>query len=235
MPKTRQSKISYGLKKIQLKQDQLDAMSLINKYDLTIISGKAGSGKTLIAVYASLELLNEKVIDRIIITRPTVSDEDLGFLPGTLEEKMDPWVAPVFENLNVIIGKDQANALIESGKVEIRPIAYMRGQTFTNSAIIVDEAQNVTQSQMEMIIGRLGRGSKMMVCGDVRQKDLHHKKQSGFPFLLNLATKFPEVSSIELQTNHRHKIVDKLLDYYSLCTISNDSIQPLKMNKYSML
>lgn len=159
-------------------------------------------------------MLGSNEVDKIVITRPTVSDEDIGFLPGNLEEKMDPWMIPVVENLKTIIGKENTDFLLSKDIVRIKPLSFMRGQTFVNSAVIVDEAQNVTHKQMEMIVGRLGRGSKMMICGDLRQKDLHGHKVSGFPFLLKNTENIHEVGNIELLTNHRHDVVDKLLCLY---------------------
>lgn len=232
MPKPRQSKITYSLKKFQigLQAEQNDALQAVYKKPLVVLQGRAGSGKTLVGVYSALSLLNDKEVNRIIITRPTVSDEEIGFLPGDLKDKMDPWMAPVFENLNLIIGNEATKTLIDNGILQIKPIAYMRGQTFTKCAIIVDEAQNVTHSQMEMILGRLGRNSKMIVCGDIRQKDLHAKALSGFPFLVQIAKKMPEAEALELITNHRHSIVDKILEEYELCTTSKDCPRLLVVN-----
>lgn len=216
MSKPRDKKIAYGIKSMKeaLAFEQVEASELIEKKDVTILSGKAGSGKTLLAVYASLKLLQEHKIEKIIITRPTVSGEDLGFLPGGLDEKMDPWVAPVFENLYTVIGKEEADKLIKDQIIKIKPIAYMRGQTFTDASIIVDEAQNVTHSQMEMILGRLGKRSKMIICGDIRQKDLRGYTKSGLPFLLEITKNLNEMAHVELKANHRHGVVDKILDYY---------------------
>ncbi len=116
--------------------------------------------------------------------------------------------------MKVIIGKENTDYLIAQEIVQIKPVSFLRGQTFVDSAVIVDEAQNVTHKQMEMIVGRLGRGSKMMICGDLRQKDLKGHKRSGFPFLLNKTKSIHQVGNIELFTNHRHKVVDKLLSLY---------------------
>jgi phosphate starvation-inducible PhoH-like protein len=217
MPKSAKHRIQKVIPHFQqrLIAEQNDAKSLIYSKDLTIITGKAGSGKTLVAVYSALTMLLEGKVNRIIITRPPVeAGEGMGFLPGGLEEKMDPWLAPIYENLELIIKKDNTQYLVEEGKIDIRPIAMMRGQTYTKCAIIVDEAQNVTHNQMELIVGRLGRDSKMMICGDARQKDLNYRSRSGLPFLIQKATKLHEVAHIELQANHRHDLVDKLLNLY---------------------
>lgn len=168
----------------------------------------------MVAVYCAAKMLIEKKIDRIIITRPTVSEEQLGYLPGDLEDKMDPWMAPIYENMNLCVGYEETKTLIENNTVQIKPLAYMRGQTFTNCAIIVDESQNVTHAQMEMLLGRLGRKSKMIICGDLRQKDLKRNQKSGLPFLLQVSKSVHEVGDIELITNHRHELVEKILDLY---------------------
>ena len=156
----------------------------------------------------------EKDINRIIITRPTISDEDLGFLPGDIEDKMDPWMAPIYENMHLAVGHEATEKLIAERRVEIKPLSYMRGQTFTDAAIIVDEAQNITHSQMEMLLGRLGRRSRMMVCGDMKQKDLDSRNRCGFPFLMDIAEQIDEVCQIELKINHRHNVVQKILELY---------------------
>lgn len=159
-------------------------------------------------------MLLEKDINRVIITRPTVSDEDLGFLPGNIEEKMDPWMAPIYENMRLAIGHEATDGLLAKRTIEIKPISYMRGQTFTDCAIIVDEAQNITHAQMEMLLSRLGRRSKMMICGDMKQKDLKRQKKSGLPFLMHISKQIPEVTDYELKVNHRHEVVQKILDFY---------------------
>lgn len=119
--------------------------------------------------------------------------------------------------------------------IQIKPIAYMRGQTFMNAAIIVDEAQNVTHEQTEMVLGRLGRKSKMMICGDIRQRDLENRKFSGFPFLLELSQKINDIGHKELITNHRHSVVDKILDYYQCHSPSKSSQQHQKIGKSKKL
>ena len=141
-----------------------------------------------------------------------MTDEDFGFLPGGIDSKMEPWLQPLYENMKIVLGPDVFAALEENGVIEIKPLSYMQGQTFTNAAIVIDEAQNVSHKQMEMILSRLGRKSKMIICGDYRQLKL--KGKSGFPFLLELIGKVPGLAGMELVTNHRHPIVEKLLELY---------------------
>ena len=127
---------------------------------------------------------------------------------------MDPWVQPIYQNMYSLYGKDRVQPYIESGQIEIVPVSFMRGRTFLDSCIIVDEAQNVTNEQMEMIVTRVGLRSKMMICGDDGQVDLKNRGESGFRFLYNQASKIKGLSSVTLFQNHRDPIVDKLIEVY---------------------
>lgn len=200
--------------KITLNEEQKEAKAKILNSTLTLLAGKAGSGKTMLACQIALERLFMKEVDKIIITRPTVSKEDIGFLPGDLREKMDPWVQPIYQNMFALYDKVKIEKLIEEGKIEIVPVSFMRGRTFLDSVIIVDEAQNVTHEQMEMIVTRLGLRSKMIICGDDHQVDLKSKRDSGFKFLYTAARKIKNMVGISLTTNHRDPIVDDLLEVY---------------------
>ncbi len=199
---------------IQLNEEQKEAKDKILNNAITILSGKAGSGKTLLACQVALDMLFKKTVQKIIITRPTVSKEEIGFLPGDLREKMEPWMQPIYSNFYQLYNKDKIDKILEDGHVEIVPLAFMRGRTFLDSFIIVDEAQNCTNDQMEMITSRLGLRSKMVVCGDTQQVDLKYKGDSGFKFLLSVAKKIKDMDSQTLLTNHRHPVVDALLDAY---------------------
>ena len=140
--------------------------------DIVFGIGPAGTGKTLLAVQVAVKLFKEGEIDKIIVTRPAVSvDEDLGFLPGTLEEKMAPWTRPIFDVLREYFDARQITGMIEEGIIEIAPLAYMRGRTFKQSFILADEMQNATPNQMKMLLTRLGEGSMMAVTGDLNQAD----------------------------------------------------------------
>ena len=144
--------------KISLNEEQKEAKAKILDNTITLLAGAAGSGKTLLACQIALEKLFIKDCEKVIITRPTVSKEDIGFLPGDLREKMDPWVQPIYQNMFLLYDKDKVEKCINDGLVEIVPVSFMRGRTFVNSVIIVDEAQNVTHEQMEMIVTRIGKG-----------------------------------------------------------------------------
>ena len=200
--------------KVNLNDEQKEAKSKILDSTLTLLAGKAGSGKTMLACQIALERLFMRDIEKIIITRPTVSKEDIGFLPGDLREKMDPWVQPIYQNMFTLYDKVKIEKLIEEGKIEIVPVSFMRGRTFLDSIVIVDEAQNVTHEQMEMIVTRIGLRSKMIICGDDGQVDLKSKRDSGFRFLYAAARRIKNMTAVTLMNNHRDPIVDDLLEVY---------------------
>ena len=199
---------------VQLNDEQKLAKALILESPITVLKGMAGSGKTLVATQAGLDLLFQKKIDKIIITRPTVSKEDIGFLPGDIREKMDPWLAPIYHNLYMLYKKEKVDKELENGNIEIVPFAFMRGRTFLNSFVIVDEAQNVTHTQMETVIGRLGKRSKMVICGDLAQIDLKDKRETGFSFLARIEEQVEGFKTHTLVMNHRHEIVSPILKVY---------------------
>jgi phosphate starvation-inducible protein PhoH and related proteins len=200
--------------KIQLNEEQKLAKEEILNNTLTLLAGSAGSGKTLLACQIALDGLFSRQYEKIIITRPTVSKEDIGFLPGDLREKMDPWVQPIYQNMYALYDKGKVEKCISEGQIEIVPLSFMRGRTFLDSIIIVDEAQNVTHDQMEMIVTRIGLRSKIIICGDDHQVDLKSKRDSGFRFLYKGARKIKNMASITLLTNHRDPIVDSLIALY---------------------
>jgi phosphate starvation-inducible PhoH-like protein len=200
--------------KIPLNEEQKNAKDEILNNTLTILAGRAGSGKTLLACQIALDGLLRRQYTKIIITRPTVSKEEIGFLPGDLREKMDPWIQPIYQNMYALYDKEKVEKLISDGAIEIVPLAFMRGRTFLDSCIIVDEAQNVTHEQMEMIATRIGLRSKMIVCGDDHQVDLKSRRDSGFRFLYTAARRVKNMCAITLKQNHRDPIVDDLLVIY---------------------
>ena len=158
--KTIKNKIQFQLK-LNEEQKIIKANALLDT--ISVFLGKAGSGKTLLATQIALEYLFYREVDKIIITRPTVSNEDLGFLPGNIKEKMDPWLAPIQANMFQLYSKQKIEKLINDDVIEIAPISFLRGRTFVNACVIVDESQNVTKVQMEMILSRLGINSKMLL------------------------------------------------------------------------
>tara|TARA_R110000787_G_scaffold230998_1_gene338464 strand:+ start:565 stop:1296 length:732 start_codon:yes stop_codon:yes gene_type:complete len=201
--------------KIKLNEEQKEAKAKILNNTVTLLAGSAGSGKTLLACQIALEKLFMRDIDKIIITRPTVSKEEIGFLPGDLREKMDPWVQPIYQNMFALYDKVKIEKYITDGQIEIVPVSFMRGRTFLDSIVIVDEAQNVTHEQMQMIVTRLGLRSKMVICGDAHQTDLKSKHESGFKFLYSAARRVKDLCAITLTTNHRDSIVEDLINLYN--------------------
>tara|TARA_S200002703_G_scaffold112915_1_gene98403 strand:+ start:174 stop:863 length:690 start_codon:yes stop_codon:yes gene_type:complete len=201
--------------KIQLNEEQKIAKQVVLDNTLTMLAGSAGSGKTFLACQIALDGLFSRRYEKIIITRPTVSKEDIGFLPGNLREKMDPWLQPIYENMYSLYDKDKVAKCLAEDQIKIVPLSFMRGNTFLNSMVIVDEAQNVTHNQMEMIVTRIGLNSKMIVCGDKKQVDLKRKSDSGFNFLYKAADSINGLASVTLTTNHRSPIVEELIDFYT--------------------
>jgi len=199
---------------VQLNEEQKHAKQVIIESPITAIRGMAGSGKTLVATQVALDMLFTKQVEKIVITRPTVSKEDIGFLPGDLQAKMDPWLAPIYHNLYILYNEEKVKKELEEGRIEIVPFAFMRGRTFVNAFVIVDEAQNVTHSQMETVIGRLGKGSKMVICGDLAQIDLKDRRETGFSFLSRIEEHVPGFKTVNLEKNHRHEIVSPILKVY---------------------
>ena len=199
---------------VQLNDEQKQAKSLIIENPITMLKGMAGSGKTLVATQVALDMLFTNQVEKIIITRPTVAKEEIGFLPGDIREKMDPWLAPIYHNLFMLYSEEKVRKEMDNGKIEIVPFAFMRGRTFVNSFVIVDEAQNVTHNQMETVIGRLGKGSKMVICGDMAQIDLKDKRETGFSFLARLEENVEGFKTASLEYNHRHEIVAPILEVY---------------------
>jgi len=199
---------------LQLNEEQKRVKSTILANPIVVIKGQAGSGKTLVAAQTALDLLFQKEVEKIIITRPTVSKEDIGFLPGDIKEKMDPWLAPIYHNLYALYSKEKIEKELELSNIEIVPFAFLRGRTFVNSFVIVDEAQNVTHTQMEAVLGRLGTNSKMVICGDISQIDLKDKRESGFSFLARIEEHVKGFKVETLKQNHRHEIVPPVLEVY---------------------
>jgi phosphate starvation-inducible PhoH-like protein len=201
---------------ITLNEEQKQAKSVILQNSVTYIAGKAGSGKTLVSCQVALDLFFKKQVKHIIITRPAVeAGEKLGFLPGGMEEKLDPYVQAIYQNFYSLYKKDKIDNMIKEGSIQIKPFAYMRGSTFCEAVIIVDEVQNTTESQVKMVLERLGKGSKMMLCGDINQIDLGRGITSGIKFLDFLQEKeLKNYTKIVLKTNHRDPIVEEILNLY---------------------
>jgi phosphate starvation-inducible PhoH-like protein len=200
---------------VQLNEEQKTAKQIIIDNKITVIKGQAGSGKSLVAAQVALDLLFKKEVERIILTRPAVtSGEEIGFLPGSKEEKLAPYTAAIYDNMYRLYNKEKIDKELEEGRIEVIPLAFMRGRNLSDCCVVVDEGQNITHRQMELLLGRICKGTKMIICGDTSQVDLKNKKDSGFHFI---CTNFKEVQGFEvvtLKTNHRDPIVESLLEIY---------------------
>lgn len=198
-------------------QEQYVLKLLDQEKDIVFGIGPAGTGKTMLAVQVAVKLFKEKEIDKIIVTRPAVSvDEDLGALPGKLEEKMAPWTRPIFDVLRDYFHAREIEGMITEGIIEIAPLSYMRGRTFKNSFILADEMQNATENQMKMLLTRLGEGSMMAVTGDLAQADRAH--DNGLVKFLNRANRFNlsrlDIVQFAQEDIERHEAVREVLEVY---------------------
>lgn len=192
-------------------------VSSIQKRDMVFGIGPAGTGKTFLAVVMAVTALKDGRVKKIVLTRPAVeAGESLGFLPGDLKEKVDPYLRPLYDALHEVLGTEHTTRLMERGTIEVAPLAYMRGRTLDDSFVILDEAQNTTQEQMKMFLTRLGFGSKMVINGDLTQVDLPKGKKSGLKVAIQILEKVNEIDFIYLQPTDvvRHTLVQKVLNAY---------------------
>ena len=205
-------------KGLKLNSDQQRFMEAFQDHDLIFAVGPAGSGKTMIAVYAALQALQNGDADRLIITRPAVSsDEDLGALPGTLQDKVDPFMRPIFDELSALTSAQKVVKYIEKGIIEITAVGFLRGRTIRDRVIaVVDESQNLTVSQMKMVLTRLGRGGKLMITGDPSQTDLPARTPSGLSDAIKRLKHVDEVAIILFHEKNimRHDLVQKIVECY---------------------
>lgn len=189
----------------------------IKKNDITFGIGPAGTGKTYLAVVMAVAALKSGSVERLILTRPAVeAGENLGFLPGDLKEKVDPYMRPIYDALYAIMGPEHVGRLLERGVIEVAPLAYMRGRTLDEAFIILDEAQNTTQEQMKMFLTRLGFGSKIIVNGDISQIDLPNNSKSGLVQAQKILQNLPHIGFTEFSSGDvvRHPVVAEIIDAY---------------------
>ncbi len=197
---------------LTLSEEQKAAKQAILHHPFNFIVGKAGSGKTLLACQVALDMFFKRMINKIIITRPTVSTEDNGFLPGSEKEKMEPWIVPIKSNMRKIYNKPLILEKMEKDEtIELVSLAHFRGRTFENSVVIVDEFQNLTRAQFRMALGRLGKGSTMIFCGDSQQIDLKDKNYSAIVDLSKINDS-QYVYKRVLLDNHRHVAIDEVFE-----------------------
>jgi phosphate starvation-inducible PhoH-like protein len=213
MPENVEKRVPKGNIKfsLSLSEEQKLAKSEILNHPFNFILGKAGSGKTLMAVQIALDSFFKREVNKIVITRPTVSNEDNGFLPGSLEEKMEPWLVPIRSNMRKVYNKPQILDKMENDEsIELVSLSHFRGRTFDNAIVIVDEFQNLTKQQLGMVLGRLGKDSRMILCGDGQQIDLKFNNDSAIHDVPKLKES-QYVYTITLKDNHRHESLDEVL------------------------
>ena len=189
----------------------------LNNYELVFGLGPAGTGKSYLAVAKGIDMLKKGLVEKIILTRPAVeAGERLGFLPGDMKEKIDPYLRPIYDALYEMMPSDRVEKKIQSGEIEIAPLAFMRGRTFTNAFVIVDEAQNTTSMQMKMVLTRIGEGSRMVINGDLSQVDLPKGLMSGLKESEKILSKIKDIKIISLKANDviRHRIVAEIIRAY---------------------
>ena len=198
-------------------EKQSDYIKALKENDIVISLGPAGTGKSFLAVSVAVTLLMEKKIERVILSRPAVeAGEKLGFLPGDMKEKVDPYLRPLYDALYELFGADKIDKKIESGEIEIAPLAFMRGRTLKNCFAILDEAQNATDTQIKMFLTRIGENSKLVVNGDPSQIDLINKSQSGLLRSKNILKNLDEIQVVEFDHTDvvRHPLVSKIIQAY---------------------
>ena len=203
--------------------NQVKLVELMHQNDMVFAVGPAGTGKTYVGVALAVKALKEKQVRRIILTRPAVeAGENLGFLPGDLKEKLDPYMQPLYDALRDMIPHEKLNAFIEAGIIEIAPLAFMRGRTLDNAFVILDEAQNTTHAQMKMFLTRMGRNAKFMITGDPGQIDLPRKVSSGLKEAMLILQKVRGIAFLHLDDRDvvRHPLVRSIIEAYK--TIENN-------------
>jgi phosphate starvation-inducible PhoH-like protein len=197
---------------ITLSEEQKKAKEGVLSHAYSFILGKAGSGKTLLAVQVALDMFFKRQYNKIIITRPTVSTEDNGFLPGTEKEKLEPWLVPIKSNMRKVYNHpEKLEKMEEKGEIELISLSYFRGQTFDNAVVVIDEFQNLTKPQLRMALGRLGKDSIMIFCGDNQQIDLGSTLNSAIDDVHKIKDS-QHVFKAVLEDNHRHKAIDDVLN-----------------------
>ncbi len=220
--------IVYGNNGQPVKARTINQRKLAEEFkvnDLLFAIGPAGTGKTYTAIALAVMAFRNKAVKRIILTRPAVeAGEHLGFLPGDVKEKLDPYLQPLYDALNDMIPKRKLETLMEDGTIQIAPLAFMRGRTLDNACVILDEAQNATINQVKMFLTRMGKNAKFIVTGDLTQIDLPHKSQSGLPVALKLLTGIDGISIIHLDNRDivRHRLVQHIVDAYNNATDSGN-------------
>jgi phosphate starvation-inducible PhoH-like protein len=202
--------------KVHLSEEQKEAKKIILENKLTILSGIAGTSKTFIAVNCALDQFFKREINRITIMRPTVASEDIGHLPGSVDEKMSMWMIPVVENMYLMYGKEKIDKMVKEGDIRMLPLQFTQGITFVNEFVILDEAQNATKEQTLMVLTRLGNGTKMVLKGDGNQVQLKQKNSSGLNHLIEITKEIKDIAQVILTINHRDPLVKEIVEAYGV-------------------
>ena len=224
---------NHGAKIIPKTVNQRKLATLASKKDMVFAVGPAGTGKTYIAVALAVKALKEKEVKRIILTRPAVeAGENLGFLPGDLKEKLDPYMMPLYDALRDMIPAEKLADMIEFGIIEIAPLAFMRGRTLDKAFVILDEAQNSTRMQMKMFLTRMGMTAKFIITGDMSQVDLPFRQKSGLAFALDALSEVDEIGIVRMGKSDvvRHKLVKKVITAFEKAE-NKDSINKQEKSK----
>jgi phosphate starvation-inducible protein PhoH and related proteins len=203
----------------------------IEDHTITFGIGPAGTGKTYLAMAKAVAALQSKKVNRIVLTRPAVeAGENLGFLPGTLSEKIDPYLRPLFDALHDMIDIDSIPRLMQSGIIEVAPLAYMRGRTLNDAFVILDEAQNTTPEQMKMFLTRLGFGSKMVITGDITQVDLPNAQKSGLKVVREILKDIDDIAFLELTAEDvvRHRLIGDIVKAYESFDVNQHVVRPIR-------
>ena len=203
----------------------------IDEHTITFGIGPAGTGKTYLAMAMAVAALQAKKVNKIVLTRPAVeAGESLGFLPGTLSEKIDPYLRPLFDALHDMIDIDSIPRLMQSGIIEVAPLAYMRGRTLNDAFVILDEAQNTTPEQMKMFLTRLGFGSKMVVTGDVTQIDLPNGQNSGLKVVRDILKDIDDIAFLELTAEDvvRHRLIGDIVKAYDKFDVARQELRQIR-------
>lgn len=207
--RARKNEIKYN---VQLNEEQKEAKQLILDNQITVITGRAGSGKSLVGAITALDFLNKKECDKILVTRAAIEvGRTLGLLPGELDSKYSPYIEALIDNLNKCTDKQKVSDFVKSGRIQGLPVQFIRGKTI-DDVLIVEEAQNLSPFEMEAILTRLGRTGKIIINGDNQQRDTNNQK-TGLDFAIELSKNIDGIAWIKLKENHRSGLVGKILDY----------------------
>ena len=207
--RTRKNEIHYD---VELNEEQKEAKRLIRENQVVIVTGRAGCGKSLVSAQTALDFLFKKECDKILVTRSTVEvGSSMGFLPGSMDEKFNPYLEAFQENLESCTSKEKIVQLVKDEKILAFPVQFIRGKT-VNDVLIVEEAQNMTKAQMLAVLTRLGKNGKIIINGDNEQKDIRDEF-NGLSYVIELSKKISDIKWIKLKENHRSDLVGKILDY----------------------